>query len=202
MLTVPPMPTSFRPTATTAVQKQTAKPLLRRATISGTVRRRDEMDNDMDVEPDLANPNKRSKVAFDPEVKVRLMEDWASCEKAPELIREEVRRGIEKHAMGETEGYERIMEIFTAKHNADDAPSPTAIKNYLLALLGSVSLLKRSCASLVHAVLDFQWLGRDDAFVALYVRFLGTLVSAKGNYVGSVLRMLYHRQPAACRTIQ
>jgi RNA polymerase I-specific transcription initiation factor RRN3 len=144
----------------------------------------------MDVEPDLANPNKRSKVAFDPEVKVRLMEDWASCEKAPELIREEVRRGIERYAVGETEGYERIMEIFTTKHNADDAPSPTTIRSYLLALIANVSLLKRPCTSLVHAILDFQWLGRDEAFVALYVRFLGNLVSARGNYVGSVLRML------------
>ena len=187
------MPTSVRPTApiaSTTVQKQPAKPLLRRSTLSGTVRRRDETDIDMDAETNLAIPNKRSKVAFDPEVKVRLMEDWASGEKAPELIHEEVRRGIERYIMGETAGYERIKEIFTIKQDADDAPSPTTIKSYLLALLGSVSLLKKSCSSLVHVILECQWLGRDEAFVAVYVRFLGILVSARGGYVGSVLRML------------
>jgi RNA polymerase I-specific transcription initiation factor RRN3 len=166
------------------------KPLLRRATLSGTVRRHGETDISMDAEPNLANPNKRPKVAFDPEVKVRLMEDWASSEKAPELIREEVRRGIERYFMGETAGYERIKEIFTIKQDADDAPSPATIKSYLLALLGNVSLLKKSSSSLVHAVLECQWLGRDEAFVAVYVRFLGILVSARGGYVGSVLRML------------
>ncbi|KAH0544475.1 hypothetical protein FGG08_001372 [Glutinoglossum americanum] len=191
MLTVSPMPTPFRPTAPVALttaQKHPAKPL-RRATLSGTVRRRDEADIDMDTEANLAS-FKRSKVTFDPEVKVRLMEDWTDSEKAPELIREEVYHGIEKYAMGETVGYERIKEIFTIKRNADDAPSPATIKSYLLALLGNASLLKRSCSSLVHAILDSQWLGRDEAFVALYVRFLGNLVSARGSYVGSVLRML------------
>jgi RNA polymerase I-specific transcription initiation factor RRN3 len=148
------------------------------------------METDMDAEPTCANSNKRSKVAFDPEVKVRLMEEWASGEKAPELIREEVRRGIERYAMGDTAGYERIREIFTIKQDADDAPSPATIKNYLLALLGNVSLLKKSCSNLVYAVLECQWLGRDEAFVAIYVRFLGILVSARGGYVGSVLRML------------
>ncbi|KAI9879963.1 MAG: hypothetical protein M1830_006271 [Pleopsidium flavum] len=161
-----------------------AKPLLRRPTL---IRKRDNTDMDLDEDAVPPSPSKRSKVTFDTDVEVRIMDEW---EKGPELIRAEVRRAVEKHAHGENTGYDRVKEVFTTEPMAVDAASPTTMRNYLLALLGNVASLNKSCSGLVHAVLESQWLGRDESYVALYVRFLGTLVSAQGGFIGAVLRML------------
>lgn len=160
------------------------KPLLRRPTL---VRKRDDTDMDLDAISVPPSPGKRSKVTFDTDVKIRIMDEW---EKGAELIREEVRRAIEKRARDENTGYDRVKEVFTIEPTAEDVPSPTTMRNYLLALLSNVASLNKSCSGLVHAVLESQWLGRDEAYVALYIRFLGTLVSAQGGFVGAVLRML------------
>ncbi|KAI9720014.1 MAG: hypothetical protein M1812_003140 [Candelaria pacifica] len=152
--------------------------------ITGAVRKRDVTDSD---EAELHTPSKRQKVVFDPEVNVRIMEEW---EKSPEIVREEVRRGLERHASGIDSGYDQIKEIFSTDPREDDAPSSSTTRNYILALISNVSLLGKSCAGLVHSVLDSNWLGRDDAFVTLYVRFLGNISSAQPGYIGAVLKML------------
>lgn len=148
------------------------------------VRKRDKTDMGFDGAP---NPGKRAKVSFDSDVQVRVVDEW---EKTPELIREEVRRALEKRAAGGNSGYDRVVEIYTAKPTGEDAPSPTTIKNYTVALLGNVSLLNKSASTLVHALLDSQWLGRDETYVTLYIRLLGNLVSAQAGYLTDVLRML------------
>jgi RNA polymerase I-specific transcription initiation factor RRN3 len=43
---------------------------------------------------------------------------------------------------------------------------------------------------LVKAILACNWIGRDEKFVRAYVHFLGSLASAQGAYVGTVLGML------------
>lgn len=155
--------------------------LLRRPTL---VRKRDDTDMEFDAPP---SPGKRAKVSFDSEVQVRVVDEW---EKAPELIREEVRRALEKRAAGDDSGYDTVVEIYTAKSTGEDAPSPKTIKNYTVALLGNVSLLNKSASSLVHALLNSQWLGRDEAYIKLYIRLLGNLVSAQAGCLTDVLRML------------
>ncbi|KAI9887057.1 MAG: hypothetical protein M1823_001129 [Watsoniomyces obsoletus] len=99
-----------------------------------------------------------------------------------------MRVAIEQHRVGQDLEYNRIKEIFTTQVTDND-PSPN-ILGHVQALIRNVSLLDRSCSGLVHAVIGCEWLGRDKAFVALFVRFLGTLVSAQGIYVGAVLGML------------
>ncbi len=160
------------------------KPLLRRPTL---IRKRDDTDLDLGGDAIPSSPGKRTKVTFDLDAEVRVMGDW---EKDPELIQEEVRRAIEQHVRGENTGYDRVKEVFSAEPTSEDAPSPTTIRNHLLALLRNVASLNKSCSGLVHAVLESQWLRRDESYVALYVRFLGTLSSAQGGFVGAVLRML------------
>ncbi|KAK5002929.1 DNA independent RNA polymerase I transcription factor, partial [Cryomyces antarcticus] len=56
--------------------------------------------------------------------------------------------------------------------------------------MGNVRLLTKRCSSLVNAVLDCSWLGRDEAFLGHYLRFLGSLASAHGGYVEEVLKRL------------
>lgn len=172
---------STAPRALGSAPALTAKQPLRRPTL---VRKRDDTDMELDTPP---SPGKRAKVSFDPEVQVRVVDEW---EKAPEIVREEVRRALEKRALGDNSGYDRVVEIYTAKPTGEDAPSPMTIRNYTVALLGSVSLLNKSVSTLVHALLNSQWLGRDEAYITLYIRLLGNLVSAQAGYLTDVLRML------------
>ncbi|OJD12581.1 hypothetical protein ACJ73_09325 [Blastomyces percursus] len=123
-----------------------------------------------------------------------------TTEKSTAMVREEVRRAIQRHLMGDSEAYDRVKEIFTAdpKELEDDGspvydlPSPTSLRNHLLGLFSNVSALDGSCSGLVHAVLGSEWLGRDEGYVKLFVRFLGTLAAARGTYLNSVLRVLVH----------
>ncbi|KAI9760637.1 MAG: hypothetical protein M1835_000124 [Candelina submexicana] len=163
---------------------QTPTPAPAAKSITGVVRKREVTDSD-EAEPHASS--KRQRVVFDPEVNVCIMEEW---EKSPDIIREEVRRGLERHTSAVDSGYDQIQEIFSMDPRDDGAPSSSTIKNYILALISNVSLLGKKCAGLVQSVLDSNWLGRDDAFVALYVRFLGNLASAQPGYTGAVLKML------------
>lgn len=135
-----------------------------------------------------SSQGKRQKVAFDPDVEIRVLEDWN--EKGIELVREEVRRGIEKHLAGNNAAYDQLKQLFSAKPFEEDAPSTRLLQKYLHALTGHASWLDKNCSGLVHAVLDCQWLLRDESFVQSYIRFLGGLLSAHGGYTGLVLRMV------------
>ncbi len=163
-------------------QAQTPAPAAK--PLTGVVRKRDITDSD---EAQAQASSKRPKVDFDPDVNVRIVEEW---QKGPEIIREEVRRALKRHTSELDSGYEQIKEVFSTGPREDDAPSSSILRNYVSALIGSVSLLGKPCAELVHLVLDSHWLGRDDAFVALFVRFLGNLASAQPGYTGAVLKML------------
>lgn len=155
------------------------KPLLRRPTL---IRKRNDVEDETP-----SGPGKRPKVSFDSKVEVKVVGDW---EKAPQLIQEEVRRALEQHALGDNSGYNQVQEIYAVKSKVEDEPSTTTLRNYTQALLGNVSSLNQSRSSLVHAVLESQWLGRQDDYFTIYVRFLANLVSAQGVFILDVLRML------------
>ncbi|KAF2459815.1 RNA polymerase I-specific transcription initiation factor RRN3 [Lineolata rhizophorae] len=156
--------------------------------------------NDDDDEPEPSSsradgrrPGKRARVAFDPAVEVRIMEPWSS-EKSVELVRHEVRRGLERRAAGDASGTDGIKALFEARpaggEDGEEAPSSALLRRYVNALTGNVSLVGKNCAGLVHAVLESEWVGRDEAFVAAYTRFLGGLISAHNGYLRSVMNML------------
>ncbi|KAH0362004.1 RNA polymerase I-specific transcription initiation factor RRN3, partial [Aureobasidium melanogenum] len=146
-----------------------------------------------------SSQSKKLRVAFDDRVDVRIMDDWTA--KPLDLVKDEVRSALEGHlrtgADKDDGAYEQLRMIFISaqpsrSHDSGpvsshtEAPSTATLKKYLVALSGRVSDLK-ACGKLVHAVLDVNWLGRDDAFVALYVRFLGTLGSAVPGFLRTVL---------------
>ncbi|KAJ5721872.1 uncharacterized protein N7483_009806 [Penicillium malachiteum] len=122
----------------------------------------------------------------------------SSTGKGVAVIREEVRRAIHRHVtMGESEAYDQIKEIFVVDPRKADStmqswylPSHETIKNHLMGLLSHIASLDRNCSGLVHAVLNSEWLGRDEAYMKLYIRFLGNLAAAQGTYLVPVLRML------------
>jgi RNA polymerase I-specific transcription initiation factor RRN3 len=149
-----------------------------------------------------SSQNKRLRVAFDDKVDVRIMDDWTA--KPLDLVKDEVRSALEGHLRSGAEkddsAYEQLRMVFVSAQSNDssnaavssynsEAPSTALLKKYLVALSGRVSELK-ACGKLVHAVLDVNWLGRDDGFVALYVRFLGTLGSAVPGFLRTLLDRL------------
>lgn len=159
----------------------------------------------------LPSPKKRVRVQFDNDVEMREVPSnddsfqennnggAAVVEKSAAVVREEVRRALQRHISGtDSEAYDRIKEIFAAdpKHTADDGslpydlPSHGTLKNHLMGLLSNVASLDRSCNGLVHAVLNSEWLGRDESYIKLFIRFLGNLAAAQGTYLGAVLKML------------
>jgi len=164
----------------TMARPSTPKPFLRRPTL---VRKRDD-DDDGQIP---SSPGKKIKVTFDPDVEVRMVDDW---EKGPEVIHAEVRRAFAKRAVGDSSGYERIKDIYSRKKDENDEPLPRTVKSYTTALLGNVSSLTKSNSDLIHAVLQSEWLGRQEDYVELFVRFLANLASAQGQFLGETMRML------------
>jgi RNA polymerase I-specific transcription initiation factor RRN3 len=128
---------------------------------------------------------------------IRPVEDDTAQEKSAALVREEIRRAIQRHVTGaDSEGYDQIKEIFTTdpKETPDEEsaeiPSPTLMKRHMMGLLSNVAALNRDCSGLVHAVLGSEWVGRDESYVKLFVRFLGNLAATHAGYMRAVLKML------------
>ncbi|KAL8703456.1 MAG: hypothetical protein Q9201_003361 [Fulgogasparrea decipioides] len=137
--------------------------------------------------PDPSSPSKRHRVTFDSDVEVRIVEKW---EKSPAVIQESVRRALQNRATGDSTGYDKVKAIYAPGKDKQDEASPTTVKNHTAALLSNVSMLNKSCADLVHAVLGSDWLGRSEDYVHLFVQLLANLVSAQGLFLPEVLRML------------
>ncbi|KAJ5167736.1 uncharacterized protein N7482_003330 [Penicillium canariense] len=154
-----------------------------------------------DTFEDAPPSKKRARVTFDENIQTH---SWNQNDPASKsgislaMVREEVRRAIHRHvSSGESETYDQIKEIFTAdpKKAGDslysyDIPTHTSLKHHLMGLLSHIASLDRNCSSLVHAVLESEWLGRDEPYVKLFIRFLGNLAAAQGTYLGVIFKML------------
>ena len=166
-----------RPAGPMTVHTPTSIP--RRPTL---VRKRDD---DEDAPP--SSPTKRAKVTFDTDVEVRVVDEW---EQPPSLIQEEVRRAFTKRALGDDSGYDKLKDVYSRRQEEEDELSPTTIKNYTVALLRDISVLNKSNSDLVHLLLKSEWLGRQDDYIAVYVRLLANVVSAHGIFLGDAMTML------------
>ncbi len=177
-MTTVSMPVGTPPTAT-------IKHRARKSTLS---RKRE--DDDLLVP---SSPSKRSKVSFDSDVEVRLVEEW---EKTPTVIQEAVRRALLKRSAGDNTGYDQIKAVYTPVKDNQEETSSATLRNYTFALLNNVSMLNKSCADLVHAALASDWLSRSEGYVHLFTQFLANLVSAQTLYLPDVLRMLVENMTA------
>lgn len=186
--------------------------ILKSAKPTGTKRKMDEMSLDMSPSSqasadsfgdDSAPIKKRARVTFDNNIQTHeatfsKVDAPATSEKSLALVREEVRRAIHRHvSAGDSQAYDSIKEIFSADpKGADDVtssyalPTHAALKHHLLGLLSHVASLDRNCNGLVNAVINSEWLGRDESYVKVFIRFLGNLAAAQGTYLGAVLKML------------
>lgn len=153
--------------------------------------KRDSSYLDADDEAGLSLSTKRLKVAFDPKVDVRIMDDWT--DKSFDLVKEEVRLAIDRHnAPAERKDevhYAKLLELFSHDPSSADALRPKLLKKYLLAVHARVNSLG-DCGKLVMAILDQSWLGRDDVFVSLYTKFLCDTASAHSRFNAAIIDRL------------
>ncbi|POS86561.1 hypothetical protein EPUL_001294 [Erysiphe pulchra] len=144
----------------------------------------------------LPSPSKKLKVTFNHPIKHEAMTERSQAPlRSLETVRGEVKRAILSQLKGNSEGYDSIKEILTPSQSKDEEEedhdiNSIEIKNYLLALSSSASLLDKKFSGLVKAILAMKWTGRDEEFVKNYVFFLGNLASTQGIYVEPVLEML------------
>ena len=135
-----------------------------------------------------SSPSKRSRVTFDSDVEIVSADD--DEELNPLVVKEQVRRAIERHRFRENEGYERIRSYFNLSPEKSTAPSTKVLKFHLQALLANVVSLDKDCNGLVNAVLYSEWIGRDDSYYSLFVQFLNNLAAAQHGYQTKIMSML------------
>ena len=111
-------------------------------------------------------------------------------EKSLELVGAEVRRALEKHAIGDKASYEQIKGLLTIKPTSPDAPSTTLLEKYVIALTNNVPLLDHNSSGMVHAVIDSSWIARNEHYVLSYMALLRSILSVNPGYTSDVLRML------------
>ena len=154
---------------------------------SALSRKRQHTEMDSEGEGASSNEAKRNRVAFSDDVEVNIMEEW---EKAPQLVREEVRWALERHKRGDPLDYNLLVATFANDSKDGPRPSLTTLKNTTLAVIANASKLDRSCSGLVKAMLESDWIRQDESYLTLFVRFLGHLVSAQGTWLVTVLSHL------------
>jgi RNA polymerase I-specific transcription initiation factor RRN3 len=154
----------------------------------GSSLKRKMLDNSSDAENNTSSQLKRRRVAFNPDVDVRILSD--ENDKSLELVGEEVRRAIEKHAAGDKASYDLLKGLFREDPRSSSAPLSGLLQKYVIALTNNVHLLDHSCKGLVHAIIDCSWTARNDAFVRSYRYFLRSLLSIHSGFMSNVLQVL------------
>jgi RNA polymerase I-specific transcription initiation factor RRN3 len=145
-------------------------------------------DNSSDAENATPNTLKRRRVTFDPEVDVRILSEHH--EKSLELVGEEVRRAIERHATGDKAAYDGLKGLFKEAPTSKSAPLSRLLQKYVIALTENTPKLDGNCKGLVHAVIDCSWIARNEDFLRSYRIFLRRLLSVQSSYMSTVLQML------------
>jgi RNA polymerase I-specific transcription initiation factor RRN3 len=155
--------------------------------VGGSLKRK-QYDADLDLENISSSQLKRRRVTFDPAVDVHILPDVN--EKSLELVGEEVRRALERHAIDENTTYDEIRALLQTKPTSADAPLTGLLQKYIIALANNVPSLDYKCTGLVHAVVDSSWVARNEQYVRVYRHFLRSLLSVHPGYTTTVLKML------------
>ncbi|KAF2186957.1 RNA polymerase I-specific transcription initiation factor RRN3 [Zopfia rhizophila CBS 207.26] len=158
------------------------------APAAGGSLKRKQTDTPFDSDNLPSSQAKRLRVTFDPDVDVRILPDWN--EKSLELVGEEVRRALDRHATNDNAVYDQIRHLLTLKPTSSEAPLSGLLQKYVIALTNNVPSLDHKCSGLVHAIIDCNWVARNEQFVRSYRHLLRSLISVQPGYTNSVLHML------------
>lgn len=99
--------------------------------------------------------------------------------------------------------YNQLVSLLLTDPSSEEAPSLVKLYTWVIVLSESVSLLDKTCAALVDALLHIDWATRDNTFAVTYMQFLQHLVSAQSFYTGAVIDSLvgglhYRMLPISC----
>ena len=135
---------------------------------------------------------KRPRVQFKSENTVHTLPGWDDT-KTPSLIKEEVKRALEKQIAGDKSALPSLGETLVPKEKNAPRLSSKVLKRYMLAITSLTSLVGRTGAAgkdFVQVILQIKWLGRDDEFVRIYQSLLSNLISMYGGYTTVVFQQL------------
>ncbi|KAJ6538471.1 RNA polymerase I-specific transcription initiation factor RRN3 [Mycena vulgaris] len=99
-----------------------------------------------------------------------------------------VNNALLQKANGTSEPFDELVNQFSTK----TAPQPAQLRLWISALSHVVSRLERSHATLVQAVVSMPWTTMDGATVTAYTVFIGSLLSARPEYLSLVLGKITH----------
>jgi len=98
------------------------------------------------------------------------------------------RRRIDPRSQGNSEDFDELVRQFNFKGLPNDTPPPgPQLRLWISALSHVVSRLERTHSALPHAIITVPWTTMDSQFVKAYTSFIGMLVSARPEYLSSVL---------------
>ncbi|GAA5801802.1 RNA polymerase I-specific transcription initiation factor RRN3 [Helicostylum pulchrum] len=97
---------------------------------------------------------------------------------------------LREKEQGNNTRYNELVEILSKDPASPDAPSTLKLYTWIVVLSQCVSLLDKSCATLVEAALQIDWSFRNRSFVNSYIDFLENLVSAHAFYVVPILNSI------------
>ncbi|KAF9173728.1 hypothetical protein BGX21_006409 [Mortierella sp. AD011] len=95
---------------------------------------------------------------------------------------------IREKKQGNPTPYEELIAQLTV--SKPEPLTPTKLLQWIQAMSQCISLLDKSCSTLIDAMLQINWIAQDDVFVQYYMSFLGNVVSAHAFYVVPVQSML------------
>ncbi|KAG0171845.1 hypothetical protein DFQ28_008600 [Apophysomyces sp. BC1034] len=106
------------------------------------------------------------------------------------MMKSYVQGALREKDQGNSLRYNELISLLTKSPSQSEALSPQKLYVWILVLSQSVSLLDKSCASLVDAILRVDWAVRNRSFADAFINFLENLVSAHSVYVVPVLNTL------------
>ncbi|KAK4940872.1 DNA independent RNA polymerase I transcription factor [Elasticomyces elasticus] len=177
----PALPTSISTPSLPPSKALRPLPIKRRSTLKRSIDESSLMDTP-------SSPSKRSRVTFDSDVEIVSADDEEDFD--PLVVKENVRRAIERHRFNDNEGYDRLQNVFNTPHQKPNAPPTKVLKIHLQAVLANVTALTKDCNGLVNAVLNSEWVGREESYYALFVRFLNNLAAAQRGYQHKIMSVL------------
>jgi len=155
------------------------------------VRKRDHPSSPSDDLASSQSSTKRARVAFSQEVETRTTDEFI-ISGANSLLREEVRRALERRQNGDSSEYSAIKERFQ-EADGDDEEGTLELPGLVMALTAAVGILSLSCSDLVQLVIKSGWIAKGAEYLQTFTRFLGALVSARAVWLPEVLQVLVEK---------
>lgn len=135
---------------------------------------------------------KRPRVQFKSENTIHTLKQWDDT-KTLSLIKEEVKRALEKKLAHEDTLFNALCDLLSQKPNAVEVLPSKVLKKYLSAIQSLATTVQRTGHALVEAITQISWLGRDEEFVRMYTVLLHSLVSKHPGYAQVVYSSLLDR---------